>query len=123
MGLQESPLILFGYTVSIPTTYFYQVFGGIALGVSVLFVVAVFRKQLAAVLERILEEPPRSRWQGLVKWLYWVAFLIVYVSGWLKGLASIQAGRFHPNVVFWIGVAWFVVIAIVFVSPLFRRKK
>ncbi len=123
LGLPESPLILFGYTVPIPSTYFYQVFGGIALCVSVLFVVAVFRKQLAAGLERILEEPQRSRWQGLVKWLYWVAFLFVYVSSWLKGLASIQAGRFPPSVVFWIGVVWFVVIAIVFVSPLFRRKK
>jgi hypothetical protein len=123
LGLQENPLILFGYTIPIPPIYFYRAFGGVALGISILFIVAIFRKQLSVWLENLLEEPPKSRWQGTIKWLYWVAFLVVYISGWLKGLAGIHIEKIAPEAVFGIGVVWFIVIAIVLLSPLLQRKK
>lgn len=123
LGLKQSTLVLFGFEIFTFPIWLYTAFGVIALAMSVSFMIAVFWKRLAVILESFLEERPRSRWQGGIKWLYWVIFWFVYLIGWLKGLSSIPTEVFAFKAAFWIGFVWFLIIPIAWFKIIFQRRK
>lgn len=123
LGFQGGELVLFGFDIPTFPIEFYRALGIIAVLASLLFIVAQFCKQLATRIEKFLEERPRSRWQGVIKWLFWVIFWLVYVVGWLKGLSSIPGESFAFSLVFYIGFVWFLIIGIVFLRASWQSRK
>lgn len=123
LGLQGRELVLFGFDIPTLPIEFYRALGIVAVLTSLLFMVAQFRKQLATRIEKFLEERPRSRWQGGIKWLYWVIFWLVYTVGWLKGLSSVPVESFAFPLVFYIGFVWVLIIGIVFLRAAWQSGK
>lgn len=123
---QQSTPVIFGFEIPTFPLGFYRAFGVVAIVMSVLFMIAVFQKRLAAKLEKFLEERPRSRWQGGIQWLFWVVLLFVYMVGWLKGFSSIPVEGFAYWVAVCIGFVWFCIfciIPIVWFKVIFQRRK
>ena len=87
----------------IPVLGFFTALGITGLLTSLVFMVAVFRKDLPKKLKDFFEgQRP----------VYWVIFWLVYIFGWLKGMGSIPTGGLAFPIVFGIGFAWFLAIMI-----------
>jgi len=124
LGLPEGTLTLFGRRIFTFPAGLYDAFGIIALVISVVFIVAVFRQRMATKLEEFLVERSQSRWQSLAQYLYFVVFWFVYTIGWLRGLSVIPAGELIFHVAFWFGAVLFFIIPSVFIFiPLVNRIK
>jgi len=95
--------------------WFFTALGMVGLLTSLAFMVAVFWKRLAIKLRGFLE--------GESQFAYWVIFWLVYITGWLKGLASIPIGGFAFPIVFWIGFAWFFAIMIAMLKDTWQTGK
>lgn len=119
LGVKQSTLTLFGFEIFTLPIWAYTILGIIALAMSILFMIAIFRRQLAVKLESFLEARP-SPWY---MYGYWVIFWLVYIAGWLKGLSSIPAEEFGFKIIYWIGVVWFFIIPIAWFKVIFQRRK
>lgn len=83
-----------------------KILGVMALVASVVMFIAVFPKWLAKKLVNFVEVQ--------LKPVYWMVFLFVYTIGWLRGFSGIPSNSFASNLVFYIGLVWFLIIAIIF---------
>jgi hypothetical protein len=94
----------------------YKGLGLVFLGVSVVFIVAVFWKWLAKSVTNIID--------GRFQVFYWIVFWLVYVIGWLKGLSGIPPQSVTFPFAFYIGFIWFLIIAIIMLKSTgqIRRK-
>jgi len=122
-AIQENPVVIFGCKLPVFPPEFYKGLGIFAVAISIVLMVAVFYKKWESKIEAFLEELPRTRRQGFVKLLFFAFSLLVYVIGWLKGLANISPECLIFDVVFWVGLIWFFIIPIVWLVPAFRRLK
>ena len=123
-GVQERTLVLFGHRILSFPIWLYTTYGIFVISISILCLIAVFRKRLAAKLENFLEEMPTSRYY---KWLFqaffWTAFLLVYLIGWLKGMTSIPVKEFTFQLVFLIGFIWFLIITMLWLKIIFQLRR
>lgn len=111
---QQSTPTIFGFEVLTPPLWLYTALGIIALVMSLLFMIAIFWRQMAGGLENLLKERRWGRWQDIIQYLYFTVFWLVYTVSWLKGLSAISADGFIFGVVFCFGFIWFSIIPIAF---------
>jgi membrane-associated HD superfamily phosphohydrolase len=91
----------------------YGILGKIALGISAIFMLAVFWKWFSVKLTEIIE--------GQFQYIYWVIFWVVYIIGFLKGLSNIPKTEIIWP--FFIGYAWFIIIGIILLKTAWQTGK
>lgn len=97
-------------------------FGAIALIVSIVLMGAVFIERLENLFRNFLEARPKSRWQALCQVLYWVAFTLTYITGWLNSLSRIAREGHLYEVMLTMGFVWFVIIMFVYLCIAFHGR-
>jgi len=124
LGLEPRPLVVYGCEIPTLPISVYRGLGIFALLVFIPLMITSFWREAPIRLERFLRELPRSRWQRIVQWFYWVMFWVVYTSGWLKGLSNISAGGLPFHLALWVGFVgfWFVPIFFGYNIYILRQK-
>ncbi len=93
----------------------YTILGIFTLGISLLFMIAVFCRWLACKLDDCLKSQFRP--------VYWIIFLLVYIFGFLRGLSSIPVENIAYRYANWLGLIWFVVIVIIMYKAAWQVEK
>lgn len=125
LAVSDAQLTIRDYTFAIPVEVFHT-YAGIAFSLSVAYFIAAIRQQVASFLANLFETPPTSKFQSLCASFYFVfyltAFLLVFISGLMEGIARIPYDSLRFPLLL-IGIIWLGLMGFIFARYIYQSKR
>ena len=125
LAVSDAQLTILDYTFTIPVGVFHT-YAGVAFSLSVAYFIAAIRPQVASFLANLFEVPPTSNFQSLCASFYFVfyltAFLLVFISGLVEGVARIPYDFLRLPLLL-IGVIWLGLTGFIFARYIYQSKR
>ncbi len=119
LGTEAPKFVIGSNTISLFVLY--QIYAGVAFLVALLFLLAIRIGVVASYLESVFDHPI-SVFQRLCFVLYWFAFLVVLISGFVGNISDVPINEYLRLGILMFGMIWMFTVGYMLVRPSFPSR-